>query len=163
MERRHITDNRGRRFSVVIDSDNSEKFVCRVLRHRHPVGHLIVSSFYSTWHIDGLLIGEFPDERRRGLFGFFRKPGPSRYRRHGLGTNVVRLLVAEARRHGVRQITGEVVPERPEDAEPLKRFYARMGFGIEAKPARADERAVAGIVLQVEGAAGDGDGDPESF
>ncbi len=159
MERRQITDNRGKHFCVVMDGRTSGKFICRILRHNQPVGHLVVSSFYSTWHIDGLLIGESPDENRAGLLRFFRRHGPARYRRHGLGTKILRLLVAEARSRGIRQITGEVVPENPKDAEPLKRFYERMGFGIGEKPAHADERAVASIVMNVATATDD---DPAS-
>lgn len=159
MERRQITDNRGKRFCVVMDEPVSGKFICRILRHNHTVGHLVVSSLYSTWHIDGLLIGESPDEHRTGLLRFFRRQGSARYRGHGLGTKVLGLLVAEARSRGIRQITGEVVPENPEDAEPLKRFYERIGFGIGEKPAHADERAVASIVLNVDTGADD---DPAS-
>ncbi|WP_221091173.1 GNAT family N-acetyltransferase [Deinococcus aquaedulcis] len=48
----------------------------------------------------------------------------------GLGSLLLREIQQEARRRGLRGVTGTFTPERPGDAPRLRAFYTRHGFTL---------------------------------
>ena len=150
MDRHELKDDFGRLFWVVVDDDDAERIIFRIRRASFVIGHVMTRAYYSAWHINDFVIERTTSEQ------IMLGPLPVlpariyRNRDRGIGTRVMQFVIQEARRRGIRQITGEVVPEKPEDAEALKRFYIRLGFRIEPAGESAMNGAVARFVMDIE-------------
>ena len=109
IQMRRITDHRGKGFDVAMFPMESGRFVCLVIRRGRPVGHVVVTEYFSAWHIDDITIGDPKAGCRRGLVRLLSVARAARYRRRGIGAKVVGMLVSEAKVRGVRQIQNEAV------------------------------------------------------
>lgn len=78
-----------------------------------------------------------------------RRPRHVSYRELGLGSAMLRLVVAEARSRGAGRLVGDAVPERLCDAARLIEFYRRGGFRIEPPRRGEGPDAVAWVVLEL--------------
>ncbi len=150
MDRRELADDFGRPFWVIVDDEDASQPIFSVRREQFPIGHVMIRAYYSTWHISDLVIERETSERL--WLGPLPLPRTKKYenRDRGIGSKVMRLVIEEAAKRHIVQITGDIVPEKPGEAKRLKQFYERLGFRIGHPQPHAPEGAVATFVMDVE-------------
>lgn len=155
IETRTITDRVGGTFSMRIHRWPAGIRV-DVRKGRETTARMNAAAECGEWLINDLWVQtrEHPPSTKwkRFIRWLRSQPEGSSQRDRGIGTQLIRLAIEEARAQGGKRIVGHAVPETDGDGERLKAFYRRNGFRLD--PPRRDEmpRAVAWVVLDLTGA-----------
>ena len=76
-----------------------------------------------------------------------QRPQLVNYRRRGLGTLLLKHVIAYAKQKGVRRITGSIVPDDVNTTPYLMGWYQKQGFQITKPTVDELEEALARIVM----------------
>jgi len=148
-----VRDREGREYRLRVDGD-SGLFIVKVLQQGckignvqwvfHPPGQMCLGDLI----IDDAVV-HTPQNLAIALWQLVFKPQPVDYRRRGLGTELLRFAIAQARRCGIGRIYGSLMQEDIASNPNLVDWYKKHGFHIVPPTSENVPGAVMGIYMDL--------------
>jgi GNAT superfamily N-acetyltransferase len=148
-----VRDREGHEYRLRVDGD-SGLFIVKVLQEGSEIGR-VQWVFHPP---DQMCLGDLiiddavvhtPQNLAIALLQLAFKPQPVDYRRRGLGTELLRFAIAQARRRGARRIYGSLMQEDIARNPNLVDWYKKHGFHIVPPTAENVPGAVMGISMDL--------------
>lgn len=148
-----VRDREGREYPLRVDGD-SGLFIVKVLQQGSEIGRI-----QWVFHPPGqMCLGDLiindavvhtPQNQAIALLQLAFKPKPVDYRRRGLGTQLLRFAIDQARRRGARRIYGSLMQEDIARNPNLVDWYKKHGFHIVPLTSENVPGAVMGIYMDL--------------
>lgn len=169
MNTRFLVDEEHRRFAIEVVCDDRREYHVRLKRKGYYVGHARCpylgrdtwtegDLFITDGSVDTLellardssnLIIDANDPCRFSLSQSAQKQKGIDYRHHGLGSELLKFVIEQARNLGIRHIYGSIVQRDIDQTPNLLEWYQRHGFVLCQDSPRGLANAVAHVHLDL--------------